>query len=143
MVHASALILIENPQRNRNVSGIEQFTRQNDNSLYFVVLYKFLTNGNGIFITEGTICKQETSNTFVCLKFGKHVENPCVVGIALGRSAIISPVHSLLSNIFGEPMFEIERRICHDVIKNKSGMLIFIESRNRTITQMVGYTTHS
>lgn len=63
VVHASALILIENPQRNRYVGGIKQFTRQNDNRLHLVVLNELLANGNGIVVAERTISKQEAGNT--------------------------------------------------------------------------------
>ena len=142
MVHTSALVLVENPKRDRYVCGIKQFTRQDNNRFHLVIFNKLLANGDGVFITKGTICQQKTSDAFVGFQFGEHVENPRIVGVALRRSSIIGPVHALLGDIFCKPMFEIERRISHDVVKNKSGMPVFIERGNGSIPQMVGYATH-
>ena len=128
VVHTSALVLVKNPKRNRYVGGIKQFTRQNDNRLHLVVLNELLANGNGIVVAERTIGKQEAGNTIVSLEFGEYMENPCIISIALGWSSIIRPVHTLLSNVFGKPMLEVERRICHNIVKGKSDMPVLVKS---------------
>ena len=126
MVQSAALIIVQYPQRHGYIGGVEKLTRQNDNGLYLIVFDKCFAYGLGIIIAQSTVSEEEAGNAFVGFDFREHVENPCVVGIAFGRCAVVGPVHSLCY-AWLEPVFKVERRIGHDVIKGQSGVMVFLE----------------
>ena len=59
----SFLVVVQNPECYADVSGIEHFTRQNENGFYFVIFYEFLTNGDCVFVSKSTVSKKKSSNT--------------------------------------------------------------------------------
>ena len=126
VVQSAALIIVQYPQSYGYIGGVEKLTRQNNNRLYLIVFDKCFAYGLGIIIAQSTISEEEPGNPFVGFNFREHVENPRVVGVAFGRCAVVGPVHALCY-VGLEPVFKVERRIGHDVIKGQSGVMVFLE----------------
>ena len=142
MIHASLLVLIENPEGNADICCDEKFSWQDDNGFHFVILYQFLSDFKSICVAQCTIGQQESCNTRKWLQVRKHVKNPSIVGVALRRCIVVCPTRVILQVII-IPTFQVERRIGHDIVEIQSLMQVVGESGIAFRTQIMTDATQS
>ena len=64
---------VDDPQRNRNIGGVEHITGQNDNCLNLVIQEKLFADFIFVWVIQCTVCKQESGNAVTDIQFGDHV----------------------------------------------------------------------
>ena len=116
VIHAAPLILIQNPEGYADIRSDKEFARQYDNSFHLIVPNELFANAYRIRIAQRAICKQKTGNAVQRLQMRQHMQNPCIVGVALRRRTIVRPAR-IIRQIGIKPPFQIERRIGHDVVE--------------------------
>lgn len=68
VVFATLLVLIQDPKGNADIGGNKEFTRENDDSFYLVILNQFLANFQSVTISESAVGKEKTCYAFGCLQ---------------------------------------------------------------------------
>ena len=116
VIFAAFFVLVQNPKCNADVCGNEQLARQNDDGFNLVVLDKLLADFHSVTIAKSAVCKKKTCYALGCFQMREHVENPRIVRIAFGRRCVVLPAR-IVFQILIIPAFQIEWRICHDVIE--------------------------
>ena len=79
-------------------------------------LDQFLSDFKRVGIAQGTVGEQEACHTRERFQVRQHMQNPCVVGVALRRSLVVGPTR-IRAQIVVVPALEVKGRIGHDVVE--------------------------
>ena len=123
---SSTLVLVEDPQCDGYIGGVEQFTRQHHDGLHLIGLDKLLPNSHRVAIAQGAIGQEEASHTPLRFQFGENVQYPRIVGIALGWQAVVCPT-CIVAQLGTVPLLEVEGRIRHDIVAGQAPVHILRE----------------
>lgn len=104
---SSTFVLVEDPQRDGYIRGVEQFTGQHHDGFHLIRLDELLSNSYGVAIAQGTIGQEETSHSTLRAELRENVQNPCIVGIALGGQAVVGPAR-IVAQLGRVPLLEVE-----------------------------------
>ena len=116
VVAAALFILVQDPKGHADVCTDKKLTRKNNDSLHLVFFNQLAANIHRVAVVQSAVGQQEPGNAVGAFQVREHMQNPRIVGVAFRRGAVVAPARVILQ-IAVIPAFQVERRICHDVVK--------------------------